>query len=168
MSPKAEIKKASPKAKAVRKASNKTGSKPPKKKRPALKAAKKAVAKKQGAGKKVSTRKKLVKKQVAQASKNLQDKKSSKTSSSVEGSSNLNIQIQNLVRLAKEQGYVTVDQISKIVSKTAPRADQVDHVVGILTGFEVKVFDQEELEQHKEAVEARHERESQKAIGGHD
>lgn len=59
-------------------------------------------------------------------------------------------QIDELVTLAKEQGYITYEEINEILPLSFDSADQLDQVLIYLSGMDIQVLNQAEVEKQKE------------------
>jgi RNA polymerase primary sigma factor len=58
--------------------------------------------------------------------------------------------IDELVSLAKEQGYITYEEINDILPMTFDSADQIDQVLIYLSGMDIQVLNQSEVERQRE------------------
>lgn len=58
--------------------------------------------------------------------------------------------IDELVAIAKEQGYITYEEINEILPMSFDSADQIDHVLIFLSGLDVQILNQNEVERHRE------------------
>src|SRR5580698_2158870 len=58
--------------------------------------------------------------------------------------------IEELVSLAKEQGYLTYEEINEILPMTFDSAEQIDQVLIFLSGMDIQVLNQAEVERQKE------------------
>ena len=58
--------------------------------------------------------------------------------------------IEELVAIAKEQGYITYEEINEILPMTFDSAEQIDQVLIFLSGMDIQVFNQAEVERQKE------------------
>ena len=58
--------------------------------------------------------------------------------------------IEELVSLAKEQGYITYEEINEILPMTFDSAEQIDQVLIFLSGMDIQVLNQAEVERQKE------------------
>ncbi len=58
--------------------------------------------------------------------------------------------IDELVALSKEQGYITYEEINEILPMTFDSADQIDQVLIYLSGMDIQVLNQSEVERQKE------------------
>ncbi|HEY5259019.1 MAG TPA: RNA polymerase sigma factor [Rhabdochlamydiaceae bacterium] len=58
--------------------------------------------------------------------------------------------IEELVAIAKEQGFITYEEINEILPMTFDSADQIDQVLIFLSGMDIQVLNQVEVERQKE------------------
>jgi RNA polymerase primary sigma factor len=58
--------------------------------------------------------------------------------------------VDELVALAKEQGYVTYEEINEILPMTFDSADQIDQVLIFLSGMDIQILNQADVERQKE------------------
>src|SRR3990170_1549034 len=58
--------------------------------------------------------------------------------------------IEELVSLAKEQGYVTYEEINEILPMTFDSPEQIDQVLIFLSGMDIQILNQMEVERQKE------------------
>ncbi len=58
--------------------------------------------------------------------------------------------IEELVAIAKEQGYLTYEEINEILPMTFDTADQIDQVLIFLSGMDIQILNQAEVERQKE------------------
>ncbi|MFA6119637.1 MAG: RNA polymerase sigma factor [Parachlamydiales bacterium] len=58
--------------------------------------------------------------------------------------------IEELVNLSKEQGYITYEEINEILPMTYDNADQIDQVLIFLSGLDIQILNQVEVEKQKE------------------
>ena len=58
--------------------------------------------------------------------------------------------IDELVAIAKEQGYITYEEINEILPMTFDSADQIDQVLIYLSGMDIQILNQAEVEKQKE------------------
>jgi len=58
--------------------------------------------------------------------------------------------IEELVTLAKDQGYVTYEEINEILPMSFDSADQIDQVLIYLSGMDIQILNQAEVERQKE------------------
>ncbi|NGX41831.1 MAG: RNA polymerase sigma factor SigA [Chlamydiae bacterium] len=58
--------------------------------------------------------------------------------------------VDELVAVAKEQGYITYEEINEILPMTIDTADQIDQVLIFLSGMDVQILNQSEVERQRE------------------
>src|ERR1700732_1189301 len=58
--------------------------------------------------------------------------------------------VDELVSIAKDQGYITYEEINEILPMTFDSADQIDQVLIYLSGMDIQVLNQSEVERQKE------------------
>src|SRR5579872_1055668 len=58
--------------------------------------------------------------------------------------------IEELVAIAKEQGYLTYEEINEILPMTFDSAEQIDQVLIFLSGMDIQVLNQVEVDRQKE------------------
>src|SRR5271154_6080627 len=58
--------------------------------------------------------------------------------------------IDELVSLAKEQGFVTYEEINEILPMTFDSPDQIDQVLIYLSGMDIQILNQSEVDRQKE------------------
>jgi len=58
--------------------------------------------------------------------------------------------VDELVALAKEQGFITYEEINEILPMTFDSADQIDQVLIFLSGMDIQIFNQADVERQKE------------------
>lgn len=58
--------------------------------------------------------------------------------------------VEELVALAKEQGFITYEEINEILPMTFDSAEQIDQVLIFLSGLDIQVLNQSEVEKQKE------------------
>ena len=172
---KALAKKKAPAKKAVKKVAKKA----PAKKTPAKKAVKKATQKAptkkivKKAAKKAATKKTAPKKTPAKkATKKAATKKeieaiteealasvSTKRRLSPKAQEKLNERIRTLIRLSKEQGFLTYKDINKSLPDGVNNPDEIENVITILQNLEVEILDDSEVENFKARKEETEEKE---------
>ncbi|MEM8867395.1 MAG: RNA polymerase sigma factor RpoD [Verrucomicrobiota bacterium] len=147
---KAAKKKAAPAKKAVKKKA------PAKKKTVAKKVAKKATKK---------ATKKTVSKTVIKTETDEDEevvipvKKTRKRKLSAKAQEKLNERIRNLIRLSKEQGFLTYKDINKALPESVNNPDEIENVISILQNLEVEILDDTEVEAYKARLEETEEKE---------
>ncbi len=58
--------------------------------------------------------------------------------------------VDELVSIAKEQGFITYEEINEVLPMTIDTADQIDQVLIFLSGMDVQILNQSEVERQKE------------------
>ena len=58
--------------------------------------------------------------------------------------------VDELVTIAKEQGFITYEEINEILPMTFDSADQIDQVLIFLSGMDIQVLNQSEVDRQKE------------------
>jgi RNA polymerase primary sigma factor len=58
--------------------------------------------------------------------------------------------IEELVAIAKEQGYITYEEINDVLPINIDNAEQIDQVLIFLTGMDIQILNQAEVERQKE------------------
>lgn len=58
--------------------------------------------------------------------------------------------IEEIVTIAKEQGYITYEEINEVLPMTFDSAEQIDQVLIFLSGMDIQVLNQVEVERQKE------------------
>lgn len=58
--------------------------------------------------------------------------------------------VEELVALAKEQGYITYEEINEILPMTFDSAEQIDQILMFLTGMDIQILNQVEVDRQKE------------------
>src|SRR3990172_6857432 len=58
--------------------------------------------------------------------------------------------IEELVTIAKEQGYITYEEINEILPMSFDTPEQIDHVLIFLGGLDIQVLNQVEVDKQKE------------------
>lgn len=78
--------------------------------------------------------------------------------------------IEELVAIAKEQGFITYEEINEILPFSFDSADQIDQVLIFLSGMDIQILNQSEVERQKERKKEAKEMESlpKKAEGSSD
>src|SRR3984885_11060799 len=58
--------------------------------------------------------------------------------------------VDELVSIAKDQGYITYEEINDILPMSFDSADQIDQILIFLSGMDIQIFNQAEVEKQKE------------------
>jgi RNA polymerase primary sigma factor len=82
------------------------------------------------------------------------------TTSGHSGDINANEKIRALIRQAKEQGYLTTEDISEALPETQEGQEEYDNVINILSNLEIEVIDADQVEEYKQQKEDAEEEES--------
>ncbi len=69
----------------------------------------------------------------------------------------INDKIRSLIRLAKEQGYLTFKDINKILPESVNTPEEIEKYIVILENLEIDIIDAEEVEMYKERLEKHNE-----------
>ena len=69
----------------------------------------------------------------------------------------INDKIRTLIRLAKEQGYLTFKDINKILPESVNSPDEIEKFIVILENLEIDIIDAEEVEMYKQRLEKHNE-----------
>jgi RNA polymerase primary sigma factor len=75
----------------------------------------------------------------------------------------LNDKIRVLIRQSKEQGYLTVQDINRVLPESVNNPEEIENVISILENLEIDILDSEEVEAYKQRVENEEEAESKNA-----
>jgi len=163
-------KKQSPGKAATKKAAKKPAAKKPAAKKAAAKkvAVKKAAPEKPAAIEKVAARKtanktlakKVTKKAATKKPVKLTKVKRAKKSTEDEQSTeaqikqgDVNDRIRTLIRLSKEQGYLTYKDINDELPETIESPSEIENVITILENLDIDIIDSEEVELYKQRLE---------------
>ena len=65
----------------------------------------------------------------------------------------VNEKIRGLIRLSKEQGYLTFQDINKALPKSVSSPEEIENVISILENLDVDVIKPEEVERYKQRLE---------------
>lgn len=58
--------------------------------------------------------------------------------------------IEEIIAIAKDQGYITYEEINDVLPMSFDSADQIDQILIFLSGMDVQIFNQAEVERQKE------------------
>ncbi|MDE3083869.1 MAG: RNA polymerase sigma factor RpoD [Verrucomicrobiota bacterium] len=72
----------------------------------------------------------------------------------------MNEKVRSLIRLAKEQGYLTFDDINEALPESVDNPEDIESVISILQNLEIDILDSEEVEGYKQRQEEAEEEES--------
>ena len=120
--------------------------------------AKKVSAKKKVAAKKVTAKKKATHKAAAMeiAENKAAAKKSKARDEASDGddkSTDVNDRIRSLIRLSKEQGFLTYKDINSQLPETVDSPSEIENVITILENLDIDIIDSEEVEMYKQRLE---------------
>lgn len=66
----------------------------------------------------------------------------------------LNEKIRQLIALAKQQGFLTIQDINKHLPESVKKPDEIENVINIIENLEIDIFDADEAERHRQKVES--------------
>jgi RNA polymerase primary sigma factor len=72
----------------------------------------------------------------------------------------INEKIRQLIRLSKEQGYLTFDDINEALPESVENQEEIDNVLSILQNLEIEILEQDQVEDYKQRQEEAEEEES--------
>jgi RNA polymerase primary sigma factor len=122
------------------------------KKAPAKKAAEKTVPN----AKKSATKKVVA---VETISKEIEKAEPKKRRLSTKAQEKLNERIRTLIRLSKEQGFLTYKDINQALPDSANNPDEIENIISILQNLEVEILDDSEVAAYKARLEETEEKE---------
>ena len=126
-----------------------------KKQSPAKKVAKKVAAKKTPASK--TGEKKVV--TAEEIKREIEKAVPKKRKLSVKAQEKLNERIRNLIRLSKEQSFLTFKDINEALPDSVNNPDEIENIISILQNLEVEILDDTEVEAFKARQEETEEKE---------
>src|SRR5690606_11640872 len=62
----------------------------------------------------------------------------------------INDKIRNLIRLSKEQGYLTFDDINEALPDSVENQEEIDNVLSILQNLEIEILEPDQVEDFKQ------------------
>jgi RNA polymerase primary sigma factor len=68
-------------------------------------------------------------------------------------SSGVNERIRLLIRLSKEQGYLTWDDINEALPESVENQDEFDNIISILQNLEIEILEPDQVEEYKARME---------------
>ena len=71
----------------------------------------------------------------------------------------LNEKIRLLIRMSKEQGYLTVQDINRALPESINNPEEIENVINILENLEIDILDADEVENYKQRMEETEEEE---------
>ena len=72
----------------------------------------------------------------------------------------INDKIRGLIRLSKEQGYLTFDDINEALPESVENQEEIDNVLSILQNLEIEILEPDQVEDYKQRMEEAEEEES--------
>jgi RNA polymerase primary sigma factor len=72
----------------------------------------------------------------------------------------INDKIRSLIRLSKEQGYLTFDDINEALPESVENQEEIDNVLSILQNLEIEILEPDQVEDYKQRMEEAEEEES--------
>ncbi|MGJ8640916.1 MAG: RNA polymerase sigma factor RpoD [Opitutaceae bacterium] len=144
---------------AKKKTATKTVKKAVKKAPAKKKVAKKTTTKKTSAVTKKTSARKISKVTTEEAVQEVTSKLPKKRKLSAKAQEKLNERIRNLIRLSKEQGFLTYKDINKALPDSINNPDEIENVISILQNLEVEILDDNEVEAYKARLEETEEKE---------
>ena len=72
----------------------------------------------------------------------------------------INDKIRHLIRLSKEQGYLTFDDINEALPESVENQEEIDNVLSILQNLEIEILEPDQVEDYKARQEEAEEEES--------
>jgi RNA polymerase primary sigma factor len=76
------------------------------------------------------------------------------------GPGTINEKIRQLIRLSKEQGYLTFDDINEALPESVENQEEIDNVLSILQNLEIEILEPDQVEDYKQRQEEAAEEES--------
>ena len=116
----------------------------------------KKVAAKKTPTKKIATNKVVTAEEIKQEIENAVPKK---RKLSVKAQEKLNERIRNLIRLSKEQSFLTYKDINQALPDSVSNPDEIENIISILQNLEVEILDDTEVEAFKSRQEETEEKE---------
>jgi len=72
----------------------------------------------------------------------------------------INEKIRQLIRLSKEQGYLTFDDINEALPESVENQEEIDNILSILQNLEIEILEPDQVEEYKQRMEEAEEEES--------
>ena len=72
----------------------------------------------------------------------------------------INDKIRNLIRLSKEQGYLTFDDINEALPESVENQEEIDNVLSILQNLEIEILEPDQVDDYKQRMEEAEEEQS--------
>lgn len=71
----------------------------------------------------------------------------------------INDKVRQLIRLSREQGYLTFSDINNALPESVDSPEEIENVINILENLEINVIDHQEVENYKQRIQDNHEEE---------
>ena len=65
----------------------------------------------------------------------------------------INEKIRQLIRLSKEQGYLTFDDINEALPESIENQEEIDNVLSILQNLEIEILEPDQVDDYKQRME---------------
>jgi len=72
----------------------------------------------------------------------------------------INEKIRQLIRLSKEQGYLTFDDINEALPESVENQEEIDNVLSILQNLEIEILEPDQVDDYKQRMEEAEEEET--------
>jgi len=72
----------------------------------------------------------------------------------------INDKIRHLIRLSKEQGYLTFEDINEALPESVENQEEIDNVLSILQNLEIEILEPDQVEDYKQRMEEAEEEQS--------
>jgi RNA polymerase primary sigma factor len=72
----------------------------------------------------------------------------------------INDKIRHLIRLSKEQGYLTFDDINEALPESVENQEEIDNVLSILQNLEIEILEPDQVDDYKQRMEEAEEEQS--------
>jgi len=72
----------------------------------------------------------------------------------------INEKIRQLIRLSKEQGYLTFDDINEALPESVENQEEIDNILSILQNLEIEILEPDQVDEYKQRMEEAEEEES--------
>lgn len=98
----------------------------------------------------------VAKKSTSKSTSSISKKESNSAKSSTpqeDKTDSINDKITQLIRLSKEQGYLTVQDINKYLPESVNNPEEIENIINILENLEIDILDTEEVENYKQRLE---------------
>jgi RNA polymerase primary sigma factor len=71
----------------------------------------------------------------------------------VNSDNDVNSRIQSLIRLARERGYIALQDINDVLPETVTNTQEIENVMSILENLDIEILDADEVEQYQSKVQ---------------